>query len=48
MTARIPLIAVIAELRRCNRPGRCLAMADYISFSRSAAPEQVMGLKPTS
>jgi hypothetical protein len=31
MTARIPLIAVIAELRRVNRPGLCLAMADYVT-----------------
>lgn len=30
MIARIPLIAVIAELRRCNRPGKCLAMAETV------------------
>lgn len=29
--ARIPLIAVIAELRRVNRPGCCLAIADSVS-----------------
>lgn len=33
MIARIPLIAVIAELRRINRPAQCLAMADYILSS---------------
>lgn len=31
MIARIPLIAVIAELRRVNRPAQCLAMADYVA-----------------
>lgn len=30
MIARIPLIAVIAELRRCNRPASCLAMSDLV------------------
>lgn len=28
--ARIPLIAVISELRRVNRPSRCLAMSDLV------------------
>lgn len=30
MTATIPLIAVIAELRRIARPGRCLAMSELV------------------
>jgi len=33
MIARIPLVSVIAELRRINRPGQCLAVADYIGGS---------------
>lgn len=33
MIARIPLVSVIAELRRINRPGQCLALADYIIAS---------------
>lgn len=28
--ARIPLIAVIAELRRIARPGRCLAISEMV------------------
>lgn len=28
--ARIPLIAVIAELRRVNRPNSCLAVSDLV------------------
>lgn len=33
MIARIPLVAVIAELRRVNRPGKCLALADLVSHA---------------
>lgn len=33
MIAYIPLIAVIAELRRVNRPFRCLAISDMQVFS---------------
>lgn len=29
-SARIPLISVIAELRRVNRRGRCLALSEVV------------------
>jgi hypothetical protein len=31
MIATIPLIAVIAELRRIARPGRCLAISEMVA-----------------